>query len=113
MPEDFQDKCPLMSARLDAPQKIRILLRGADFCKVRPIVLGELFEEILYRHEVKGEKIISFEDDLFSERGDAIKILYHTQLQARSVIHLIFPNVHRGHSTELDTYIDFRTKEEM
>ncbi len=119
LPAGFKEKCPLLTARLDTPQKVRILLRGADFRGVDPLLMGEVLEDIVRRHEMQGEKKVVYARhrggyrDHENERYAALRTVYHTQLQAWTLTKLALP----GHTTiEVSSseglIIDWRTKEE-
>lgn len=112
LPNGFQDACPLLTKRLDTPQKIRILLRGADFRNVSPLLIGEVLEDILHRHEVKGEQVVFYERYRGDSRCDALRIVYHTQIQARTLSKLALCAKNYGTSSRGGLYIDWRPEEE-
>lgn len=60
LPMGFQEKCPLLASRLDTPQKIRILLREADWRNLDPLLFGKVLENIIRQHEKKGKSQVSF-----------------------------------------------------
>lgn len=114
LPADFQEKCPLLAARMDTPQKIRILLRGAAFRKVEPLLMGEVLEDIIRRHEMNGEmKVICPEERNSSQWHAALRMVYHTQLQARTLVKLALPG-HKvvGYSSTEGVFVVWRTEED-
>lgn len=113
LPAGFSEKYPLFSARLDTPGKIRILLRGAYYRDVPPEIMGDVFEEIIHRHEVEGERKIVYCNYRGTTRDRALRIVYHTQLPYWTLTELALngmPNV--GISTKEGLFLDWRTKEE-
>lgn len=112
LPTGFEVSCPLLAKRLDTPQKIRIFLRGADFRHVEPMLMGKVLEDILRRHEVGGEQLVSYKRYRGDKHGDALRIVYHTQLQAWTLTDLVLPGARKGASTDIGLFIDWRTKEE-
>jgi len=112
LPDGFAEKCPLLSARLDTPQKNRILLRGADFRDVTPLVMGEVLEDIIRRHEVGKEKKVVYPRYRGGERCDALRIVYHTQTQAWTLTRIALPGYMSAGTDAEGLYIDWRTKEE-
>lgn len=109
LPEGFRKNCPLLAARLDTPQKIRILLRGAKFRSVTPLLMGEVFEEIIRRHEVDGEQRVIYAHYRDGRWGDALRIVYHTQLEARALTRLALPGTYAaGTSTDEGLYIEWK-----
>ncbi|MFA5996633.1 MAG: hypothetical protein WC790_02845 [Candidatus Paceibacterota bacterium] len=112
LPDGFAEKCPLLSARLDTPQKIRILLRGADFRDVTPLVMGEVLEDIIRRHEVKGEKKVVYVRYRGDQRCDALRIVYHTQVQAWTLTRLALPEYQSIGAGTGGLFIDWRTEEQ-
>ncbi len=118
LPDDFDFLCPRLTARLDTPQKIRILLRGAYFRDVDPLLMGEVFEEIIRRHEVDGEQKVVYknyrgsDDEYDGDRYKALRIVYHTQMQARTLTKLALPgSIICGHGTD-GLYVDWRSEAE-
>lgn len=112
LPDGFAEKCPLLFARLDTPQKIRILLRGADFRDVTPLVMGEVLEDIIRRHEVGKEKKVVYPRYRGGERCDALRIVYHTQIQAWTLTRIALPECTSVRAGTEGLCIDWRTKEE-
>jgi len=114
----FKKDFPLLSARLDTPQKIRIFLRGADFRGVSAAIMGSVFEDIIRKHEIEGKKKVVYEQYRGNSWRDALRIVYHTQIQALMLTELVLPGHtccgtrfgFRGNHDYL--YIDWRTKEE-
>jgi len=112
LPDAFQEKCPLLFTRLDTPQKIRIFLRGADFRRVQPLVMGEVLEDIIHRHEVKREKRVVYPRYYGDERCDALRIVYHTQAQAWTLTRIALLGYKSAGAGTGGLYIDWRTWEE-
>lgn len=112
LPEGFEKRYPLVAERLDTPEKIRIFLRGADFRRVGPMTMGDVFEDILRRHQ-NGEQRVVYHRYRGDEWCDALRIVYHTQLQAWTLTGLLLPEVKsRGFSSNEGLFIDWRTQEE-
>jgi len=113
LPKNFEKLYPLVAGRLDTPEKTRIFLRGADFRQVDPMTMGEVFEDILRRHHQNGEQRVVYRRYRGDEWCDALRIVYHTQLQAWTLSDLLLPEVKsRGVSSIEGLFIDWRTKEE-
>jgi len=112
LPEGFQKKFPLLASRLDTPQKIRIFLRGADFRDVDPMIMGDVFEDIIRKHEVNGEKVVRYRRYRGDKWCDALRIVYHTELQAWTLEEIALGRAASGVSSNDGLFIDFRTKEE-
>jgi len=121
---DFKYIFSLTAQRLDTPQKIRIFLRGAEFCGADPEFLAWVVEPIIFSHEVNGNKVINvklnpFPRDLWvhrpkNKRCFILSILSRcTQLQAWTLLYLLFPGIQLrlldGHDNVI---FDWRTKEE-
>ena len=116
--ESFREECPLLAARLDTPQKIRIFLRGANSLQVDPLFMGKVLEDILTRHEVRGEKKVAYpnggDDPQRKALAKALTIVYLThQPAAWSLVHLALPGVVSAGVTSEGLYVDWRTREEM
>ncbi|MDD3531431.1 MAG: hypothetical protein PHV99_02485 [Candidatus Pacebacteria bacterium] len=112
LPEDFEERYPLVAKRLDTSEKIRIFLRGAAFRAVDPMTMGDVFEDILRRHK-NGENRIVYRRYLGDQWCDALRIVYHTQLQAWTLTELLLPEAKSmGISSNEGLFIDWRTKEE-
>ncbi|MFA6405388.1 MAG: hypothetical protein WCW46_01385, partial [Candidatus Paceibacterota bacterium] len=114
---DFCKNFPLVSGRLDTPQKIRIFLRAvkfrSDYPGVNKEVMASVFEEIIRRHEVLGEKRVSFLKYRGYAFGDALRIVYHTQLQAWTLTELMLPGCKcKGVDSPNKLYLDWRTEGE-
>ncbi len=113
LPEEFAERYPLVTERLDTPEKIRVFLRGADFRDVDPILMGAVFEDILRRHHQKGEQRVVFPTYRGSKLCDALRIVYHTQLQAWTLTSLLLPEAKSmGISSDEGLFIDWRTEAE-
>lgn len=113
LPPGFQEKCPRLAARLDTPQKVRILLRGAYFRGVTPLLMGEVLEDIIYRHEVRGEKKVVYSRYRGDQKCDALRIVYHSEIPGWTLTNLALPGrTIVGCSSTEGLYIDWRTKEE-
>lgn len=115
LPEGFAERCPLLAKRLDTPCKVRILLRGADFRRVPPLLMGEVLEDIIRRHEVDGEQCVRYSPYRGDQRCDALRIVYHTQPQARTLTRLALPGktcagVYMSGSKD-ELFVDWRSKE--
>ncbi len=108
LPASFEEKCPLLFARLDTPQKIRILLRGADFRNVPPLLMGEVLENIIHRHEVDREQKVVYRRYYGDQWCDALRIVYHTQLQAWTLTRLALPGCRSAGVGTDGLYIDWR-----
>ena len=113
----FKREFPLVSARLDTPQKIRIFLRGADFRNVSMAVMASVFEDIIKKHEVDGQNVIRYERYRGNAWCDALRIVYHTQIQARALTNLMLPgrtsSGTRIGGDDAGLYIDWRSEEEI
>jgi hypothetical protein len=109
----FKKDFPLLSARLDTPQKIRIFLRGADFRNVSAAIMGSVFEDIIRKHEVDGQKKVVYERYRGTNWCNALRIVYHTQIQAWTLTRLVLPGrTSSGVSSQQGLYIDWRTEKE-
>jgi|SRR3989344_3445424 len=108
----FKKEFPLVSARLDTPQKVRIFLRGAEFRHVSVSTMASVFEDIIKRHEVDGQKVVRYERYRGNSWCDALRIVYHTQLQAWTLTRLMLPgHMSCGCGTD-GLFIDWRSKQE-
>ena len=87
--ENFIHQFPFVAARLDVPWKIRVFLRAVEARKVPRDVMALMFDELLHRHEVNGEKFIHYPRFRGDDFCTALRILYHTQLQYWTVCELI------------------------
>lgn len=96
LPIGFEEQCPRLTARLDTPAKVRILLRGADFRDVEPLLMGQVLEDIIRRHEVESPRMFFHNHRDGSKRSRALRIVYHTQLQARTLTNLALPGARAG-----------------
>lgn len=114
----FKKDFPLVSSRLDTPQKIRVFLRAAHtrrengYPGVSVSTLACVFEDIIRKHEVEGQKVIRYESYRNSSYGDALRIVYHTQLQYWTVTRLMLPEKHAAGAGTGGLFIDWRSKEE-
>jgi hypothetical protein len=111
---DIRLQCRRLTARLNTPQRVRILLRAADFREVEPIVMSTVLEEILRRHE-NGEQRIVYKNyrGPCNKRHDALRIVYHTQLEAWTLVDLVLPDATScGISSVEGLHVDFRSEEE-
>lgn len=109
--EHFKEQYPMVTERLDTPEKIRVFLRGADFFHdVTPEKMGEAFEDILRRHYLGGEQKVAYLD---IRDGDVKHIVYYTQLPAWTLVDILLPGVKsRSISSDEGLSIDWRTKAE-
>ena len=113
LPEGFEKHYPLVAERLDTPEKVRVFLRGADFRDVDPMTMGGVFEDILRRHHQNGEKKVVYSTYRGDKRCDALRIVYHTELEAWTLTELLLPEAKtKGVSSDEGLFIDWRTKEE-
>ncbi len=109
----FKKDFPLVAARLDTPQKIRTFLRAANFRNVSVATMASVFEDILRKHEVEGQQVVRYERYRGNSWCDALRIVYHTQIQAFSVTEVLLPGCKCcGTSTRYGLYVDWRSKEE-
>ncbi len=110
----FKERYPMVTERLNTPGKIRIFLRGANFREVDPLTMGSVFEDILRRHHQKGEQRVVYETCRDGSKWcDALRIVYHTQLQAWALTDLLLPGAKSiGISSDKGLSIDWRTREE-
>ena len=110
--ELFTMTFPLVSARLDTPQKIRIFLRGAEFRRVDMLIMASVFEDIIKRHEVGGQKVVRYENCRGNSWCDALRIVYHTEFPAWTLTDLMLPGKQSSSTNGTWLKIDWRTKEE-
>ncbi len=111
LPEGFEKRYPLVAERLDTPEKTRIFLRGAAFRQVDPMTMGDVFEDILRRHHQNGEQRVVYRRHRGDKWCDALRIVYHTQLQAWTLTDLLLPEAKsKGTSSNEGLIIDWRTK---
>lgn len=108
----FKKEFPLVSSRLDTPQKIRIFLRGADFRGVSVSTMASVFEDIIKKHEVDGQRVVRYERYYGNTWCDALRVVYHTQVQAWTLTDLMLP----GHTScgggTGGLFIDWRSERE-
>lgn len=113
LPGGFEERYPLVTERLDTPEKVRIFLRGADFRRVDPMTMGDVFEDILRRHHQNGEQKVLYRRYRGDKWCDALRIVYHTQLPAGALTKLLLPKARRlGVSSDEGLFIDWRTEKE-
>lgn len=113
LPDAFAERFPLVTARLDTPEKVRVFLRGADFRLVSPATMASVFEGIITQHETLEQDIVVYHQ---YRDGDewcaALRIVYHTQLQAWTLTRLLLPGHTRcGVKSDTGLFIDWRPKE--
>jgi len=108
----FKNDFPLLSAKLDTPQKVRIFLRGADFRGVSAATMGSVFEDIIRKHEVDDQRKVVYERYRGNSWCDALRIVYHAQLQAWTLTELTLPGRTVCGTSDEGLFIDWRTKEE-
>ena len=91
--DEFKKRFPLLTARLDAPQKVRIFMRAARFRGVSVDFMGKVFEEVVRKREEEKLEKITYPIDVArgTEKGDALRIVYHTQIQAWTFNRLVLP----------------------
>lgn len=112
----FKRDFPLVAARLDTPQKVRIFFRGAEFCEVSVTAMASVFEDILKKHEVDGQQVIYYERNSRGTWSRVWIILWYTQFEAYTLKELMLPdytlcsNSKSGRFYEM--VIDWRSKEE-
>jgi hypothetical protein len=114
LPEGFAERFPIVTARLDTPEKVRVFLRGADFQRVGPMVMGAVFEDIIRRHDIQEEPMV-----IYRERRDgdpwqtALQVVWYSQIQPWALTRLLLPgHTLSGYSTEIGTFIDWRSEKE-
>ena len=110
----FKKDFPLVSARLDTPQKVRIFLRGAEFRRVSVSTMASVFEDIIKKHEVYGQKVVRYQPYRGNSWCNALRIVYHSEFQARTLTKLMLPG-HKscGCGGNPDClFIDWRSEEE-
>lgn len=119
-PPNFVERCPLLSARLDTSPKIRILLRGAAYFAVEPMIVGGILEEIIRHHDVDGKQFVVFPDCYIpspvsgSAKNRAFQVVYTPSFEARSLFNLAIPGCTRsGFDSRRGAYIDWRSREEI
>ena len=111
--DEFRKKFPLLSAKLDNPQKIRVFFRGADSRRVQPEIMAEVLEELIHRHEVLGERKIVYKRYRGDEKCAALRFVYHTEFPCWTLERITLPGVQTsGTSTNEGLRIDWRTKAE-
>ncbi|MFA6552061.1 MAG: hypothetical protein WCT19_01000 [Candidatus Paceibacterota bacterium] len=118
----FKRNFPLVAAKLDTPQKIRVFLRAAaarqeyGYPNVSVSTLASVFEDIIRKHEVDGQKVVRYDQCRGSSWRDALRIVYHTELQFWTVTNMMLPERHSSGTSFGDVgnglFIDWRTKEE-
>ena len=86
---NFTHQFPFVAARLNEPWKIRIFLRAVEAREVPLNVMALMFDELLHRHEVNGEKFIHYPRFRGDDFCTALRILYHTQIPYWTVCELI------------------------
>lgn len=108
----FKKDFPLVSSRLDTPQKVRIFLRGADFRQVSVSTMASVFEDIIKKHEIEGQKVVRYERYRGNSWCAALRIVYHTQVQAWSLTDLMLPGRTSCGCSSDRLFIDWRSKKE-
>lgn len=118
MEEEFRARFPLVASRLIEPWQIRVFLRAVHSRKVNQETMAEVFEELIYRHEVLGEQYLWYPNFRDGEFGRALRIVYHTELPYWTLKRLMFyldPPQCSGcfYSSEATgMYVDWRPKHE-
>ena len=109
----FKSICPRLAARLDTPQKVRILFRGADPYRVSPLLMGKVLEDIISRHEVEKCQVVTYHPRPGSRWYDALKIVCDDRLQAWTLTDLALPGEKRTSINSQGIFIDWRTEKEQ
>lgn len=108
--ERFKRAFPLTASRLNTPQKMRIFLRGAEFCRVSPYSLADYTDMIMSEREKKGHDLITYRCGL---QGSVLTILaFYTQLQACALRRLMFPGLKCSGFNSDGVFFDFRKESE-
>lgn len=111
VPTSFRELFPLISEKLDTPQKTRIFLRFADFCDVSIFNVADITEKILHQHKVEGNDYVIFPPSASPWDPKIPEILAcYTQLEAWTLKKLLFPGYKRSGSAD-NLYIDWREQE--
>lgn len=111
LPTNFRSEFPLISAKLNTPQKIRIFLRGAKFCGGSLDKLARVAEHIIRQHEKAGKEYVSVSHAPNREFEIAEVLAYFTQLQAWTLRDLLFPDLKRSGSYGQNVGFDWREQE--
>ncbi len=110
--DSFKKDFPLVAARLDTPQKVRIFLRGTEARGVDVSTMASVFEDIIKKHEVDGLKVVRYEQCRGNSWRDALRIVYHTQLQYWTLTKLMLPGHTSCGTSKNGLFIDWRSEEE-
>jgi len=128
LPNGFASRFPLIAKKLDAPYKIRVYLRGCEFCGADPEFLAEVMEPIIRKRDVDGAEFIEVLRggpdsyrwvDYPRNRACFVKAVLssYTQIQAWTLSQLLFPDVRSSGTSfrggwKARIRWDWRTKEE-
>jgi hypothetical protein len=108
---EFRSRFPLLFARLDTPEKVRIFLDAVDFWSTTVENLGSVFQILLHKHEVGREQVTTYAQYAGGEWFRGLRIVLHKGLQAQAVVQLLLPGClitkdHKG------LHFDWRTDAE-
>ena len=109
-PESFKRSFPRVIKRLNTPQKMRIFLRGAEFCRVSPFSLARCIEQILEEREVYDSDYLKAKCGYGPTVPDILA--YYTQLQAHTLRSLMLPGLKSSGLHGSDVFFDFREEGE-
>lgn len=120
LPEHFREHFPLVSQKLDTPEKVRILLRFAAFCgyKTDVYLVGKILSEIIQDHEVYGRNIIHFHQPDFYTGADRMpkyqitqKLAYYSQLQPDTLRRVMLPGLRSSGAGGYSCFVSWEEKQ--
>ena len=104
---NFKEKFPLLSAKLDSPQKIRVLFRAAAYRGVHHELMAEVMETLLKKMD-RGERRIVYETYECSKWYKALRIVVClSEFQAWTLCVMLFGSYKTSISFEKGLVIEF------
>jgi hypothetical protein len=110
--DEFVAEYPRVSKLLDEQWKVRVFLRAAQFRQVNSMVMGDVFEDILSQRHSGKDRVVypRYRGDRWC---DALRIVYHTQVQAETLRKILIPDARSfGVSSVEGLFIEWPKTEE-
>lgn len=112
---DFRSHFPLVSSKLDSPEKVKAFFDFVKFCVDSPDNVARIAEEVIRKHETEGLDVVSI-DWSRDEQGhkkmaaDTREMLvYFTQGPPTELRKILFPGLRSsGSSTKRGLHFDWR-----